>query len=124
MSETGESFPDVGLLEPLSELLPVSVEELVIGEETAHAQDDPLKELLHLMKLQNKERSRKLVAGLIAASLLIDLLVWGVGTLVGSFIRDWPDTVYFVSLIVMCLFAAVYLTSDWGSCRFWGEMPV
>ena len=71
--ECGETFPDVGLLDHLANTLDLTIEELVIGERNAAADDSPsepaniqtetsrpntYRELVQAVRLQRKERIR------------------------------------------------------------------
>jgi len=66
--ETGRGLPDISLLKPLSEILGVTVNELIIGErinpeaQTASADETILKTLLH-----SNQRVNRLINGLLFA---------------------------------------------------------
>ncbi len=75
--EKGEAFPDVGVLETLSEVLGLKIRDLVTGEVSEEAEDRErdLTELVRLTRIQVREKRRqigKVVLGI--ALLLVDLV--------------------------------------------------
>lgn len=56
--ENGDSFPDVGILEELSNCLDISIEKLVSGE-SSEDKEKALSELLRIVKIQAKDSIRR-----------------------------------------------------------------
>lgn len=57
--ETGKGFPDISLLEPLSEALNVSVSEILLGERRENTENEDIL-LGRLVDLSVKEQNRKI----------------------------------------------------------------
>lgn len=57
--ETGKGFPDISLLEPLSEALNVSVSEILLGERRENTENEDIL-LGKLVDLSVKEQNRKI----------------------------------------------------------------
>lgn len=62
--ENGDSFPDVGVLESLSNILDIKIEDIVLGEETPpeKGNDKAISELTRIVKMQRGERKRAFFA--------------------------------------------------------------
>ena len=53
--ENGDSFPDIGVLESLSSLLDLKIQDLVTGEITESDSETSLTELVRMAKLQKRQ---------------------------------------------------------------------
>lgn len=56
--ENGESFPDIGILENLSEVLELSIESIVLGEKANDQPREAMQELVRTAKIQKQEDKR------------------------------------------------------------------
>lgn len=75
--ENGESFPDIGVLESLSHLLELPIQDIVTGESVAD-QENAVTELVRLAKLQEQRKREKRILYLIVLGLLIYNCVIGI----------------------------------------------
>lgn len=75
--ENGESFPDIGVLEALSHLLELPIQDIVTGE-SATDQEKAVTELVRLAKLQEQRKREKRILYLIVLGLLIYNCVIGI----------------------------------------------
>ena len=74
--ENGESFPDIGVLESLSHLLELPIQDIVTGESVAD-QENAVTELVRLAKLQEQRKREKRLLYLLMLGLLIYHCVLG-----------------------------------------------
>ena len=79
--ETGESFPDIGMLENIASTLDLKIDEIVLGE-TTDFESEALKKALHIAKIQIAEKRRTIIVNalwtitfLIMFFLFIDVFV-------------------------------------------------
>lgn len=75
--ENGESFPDIGVLESLSHLLELPIQDIVTGE-SAGDQENAVTELVRLAKLQEQRKREKRILYLIVLGVLIYNCVIGI----------------------------------------------
>lgn len=75
--ENGESFPDIGVLESLSHLLELPIQDIVTGESVAD-QENAVTEVVRLAKLQEQRKREKRILYLIVLGLLIYNCVIGI----------------------------------------------
>ena len=75
--ENGESFPDIGVLESLSHLLELPIQDLVTGERAAD-REDAVTEVVRLAKLQEQRKREKRILYLIVLGVLIYNCVIGI----------------------------------------------
>ena len=68
--ENGESFPDIGVLEALSHLLELPIQDIVTGESAAD-QENAVTELVRLAKMQEQRKREKRILYLIVLGVLI-----------------------------------------------------
>ena len=92
--EKGESFPDIGVLESLSNILGVKIEELVIGESVPEAGMDPLNELVRVAVLQKRQSSRDMSAIAVGAVCAMAWLWCLVNTMLGYGAWPWGKGLY------------------------------
>lgn len=72
--ENGDSFPDVGLLENLSEILDIRIQDIVTGEKTAN-DNSAVRDVVRLAKMQQMDKKRSMInKGVIALELLCCLI--------------------------------------------------
>ena len=75
--ENGESFPDIGVLESLSHLLELPIQDIVTGER-AGDREEAVTEVVRLAKLQEQRKREKRILYLIVLGLLIYNCVIGI----------------------------------------------
>lgn len=72
--ETGESFPDVGILENLASILGVSIQDIITGDKTGDKEEKEnsvVTELVRVASLQQREKKRKLVTDILMIIVLV-----------------------------------------------------
>lgn len=115
--ENGESFPDVGILENMSSVLDISIQDIVTGEIQSNY-DVAITELVRFAKLQQREKIRKLTGYIIALSALLCCLIAGYSGLSSSgiLLSDSVGTLYIV-LLAITLILAIYgcISQDKGT---------
>lgn len=75
--ENGESFPDIGVLEALSHLLELPIQDIVTGESAAD-RENAVTELVRLAKIQEQRKREKRILYLIVLGLLVYNCVIGI----------------------------------------------
>ena len=75
--ENGDSFPDIGVLENLSALLNLKIQDLVTGEITESDSETSLTELVRMAKLQKRQNIRNTLSSTSGMLLLAYILVLG-----------------------------------------------
>ena len=81
--ERGKSYPDISLLEPLSEALNISVVELLKGEKTDKRENEDL--ILNAMNLYKEETKKKMIKkrrNIFIVTIIILLIVLGITFLI------------------------------------------
>lgn len=73
--ENGDSFPDIGVLEQLSNILELSIQDIVAGEHCGDT-EDTVKELTRVAKIQTRDKIRKIRAAAIDVAVLLILLIY------------------------------------------------
>ena len=68
--ENGESFPDIGVLESLSHLLELPIQDIVTGE-SAGDQENAVTELVRLAKMQEQRKREKRILYVIVLGILL-----------------------------------------------------
>ena len=74
--ENGESFPDIGVLERLSEILEIKIQDIVVGEIQAD-HETALTEIVRLAKLQKMVTRKKILRCAVGIILLLYSAVIG-----------------------------------------------
>ena len=82
--ENGDSFPDIGVLENLSALLDLKIQDIVTGEITESDSETSLTELVRMAKLQKRQNLRNTLSSSSGMLLLIYMLVLGYLSLSGN----------------------------------------
>ena len=77
LTRAGESFPDIGVLESLSHLLELPIQDIVTGER-AGDREEAVTEVVRLAKLQEQRKREKRLLYLIVLGLLIYHCVIGI----------------------------------------------
>lgn len=105
--ENGDSFPDIGVLENLSQLLEVKIQDLVVGEIQSDS-NEAVGEIVRIAKIQEKRKIGNVFAFLIAGcSFLYSFMLGLMGTQTGFLFCDSPVVFPGISLAVI-LFVLAY----------------
>ena len=103
--ENGETFPDIGVIEPLAQMLELRIQDIIIGTNDSD-QDTAITEVVRVAKMQGKEKMRKLVENGVAIVMLCYLLIQGGLAFRGNVI----DSMTYVELaVVLILLVAKYI---------------
>lgn len=74
--ENGETFPDIGVIEPLAQMLELRIQDIITGTKDSD-QDTAIAEVVRVAKIQGKEKMRKLIENGVAIVMLCYLLIKG-----------------------------------------------
>ena len=96
--ENGDSFPDIGVLENLSSLLDLKIQDLVTGEITENDSETSLTELVRMAQLQKRQNLRKTLSSASGLLLLVYLLFLGFFSLSGNNFGLRFPALHFISL--------------------------
>ena len=103
--ENGETFPDIGVIEPLAQMLELRIQDIITGTKDSD-QDTAIAEVVRVAKIQGKEKMRKLIENGVAIVMLCYLLIKG-GL---AFRENVVDSMTYVELaIVLILLATKYI---------------
>lgn len=103
--ENGETFPDIGVIEPVAQMLELRIQDIITGTKDSD-QDTAITEVVRVAKIQGKEKMRKLVENGVAIVMLCYLLIKGGLAFRGNTI----DSMTYVELaVVLILLAAKYI---------------
>lgn len=103
--ENGETFPDIGVIEPLAQMLELRIQDIITGTKDSD-QDTAITEVVRVAKMQGKEKMRKLVENGVAIVMLCYLLIKGGLAFRGNVV----DSMTYVELaIVLILLATKYI---------------
>lgn len=118
LTRAGETFPDIGVIEPLAQMLELRIQDIITGTKDSD-QDTAIIEVVRVAKMQGKEKMRKLLENGVAIVMLCYLLIKGGLAFRGNVI----DSMTYVELaVVLILLTAKYImdhrTKVVGSDRF------
>ena len=132
--ETGESFPDVGILENLSSILGVSIQDIITGDKTGDKEEKDngvVTEIVRVASLQQREKKRKLVTDILMIIVLMCCSIAGysaMGTERIILVND-SITTYFILMAVS--FLIVFLigisgdnVADNNNCKLEKNMEI
>lgn len=103
--ENGETFPDIGVIEPLAQMLELRIQDIITGTKDSD-QDTAITEVVRVARIQGREKMRKLVENGVAIIMLCYLLIKGGLAFRGNVI----DSMTYVELaVVLILLAAKYI---------------
>ncbi len=103
--ENGETFPDIGVIEPLAQMLELRIQDIITGTKDCD-QDTAITEVVRVAKIQGKEKMRKLVENGVAIVMLCYLLIKGGLVFRGNTI----DSMTYAELaVVLILLTAKYI---------------
>ena len=81
--ENGDSFPDIGVLESLADILDLSIQDLVVGEHCEDTGNEAVKEVARLAVFQSRDRRRRLIFAVIDIAVLLLFFIYSVLILTG-----------------------------------------
>lgn len=103
--ENGETFPDIGVIEPLAQMLELRIQDIITGTKDSD-QDTAIMEVVRVARIQGKEKMRKLVENGVAIVMLCYLLLKGGFIFQGKVV----DCMTYVELaVVLILLTAKYI---------------
>ena len=103
--ENGETFPDIGVIEPLAQMLELRIQDIITGTKDSD-QDTAITEVVRVAKIQGKEKMRKLIENGVAIVMLCYLLLKGGFVFQGKVV----DCMTYVELaVVLILLTAKYI---------------
>ena len=103
--ENGETFPDIGVIEPLAQMLELRIQDIITGTKDSD-QDTAITEVVRVARIQGKEKMRKLVENGVAIVMLCYLLLKGGFVFQGKVV----DCMTYVELaVVLILLIAKYI---------------
>lgn len=103
--ENGETFPDIGVIEPVAQMLELRIQDIITGTKDSD-QDTAITEVVRVAKIQGKEKMRKLVENGVAIVMLCYLLIKGGLAFRGNTI----DSMTYAELaVVLILLTAKYI---------------
>ena len=98
--EKGESFPDVGILENLADILDIKIENIVTGSIKEDA--DFATELVRTVKIQQGERKQKLIIDvLLSVPFLLSLLLGYLSLGFSRYITGEAGIYYFILVLIL-----------------------
>lgn len=101
--ETGESFPDIGLLESLSNVLDLKIQDIVVGEIQAD-DETAFTEIVRLSRLQEKAKRKKILHFAVGIIIILYSCLIGCAGLKGSsMLGNCSGMIYLISLAVILL---------------------
>lgn len=103
--ENGETFPDIGVIEPLAQMLELRIQDIITGTKDSD-QDTAIAEVVRVAKMQGKEKMRKLLENGVAIVMLCYLIIKGGLAFRGNVV----DSMTYVELaIVLILLVTKYI---------------
>lgn len=109
--ENGESFPDIGILENLSEVLDLQIKDIVTGDMDSN-EESAVTEVVRVAKLQTKEKKRKLINTFVFAMIVFLAAVSGYSSLSSSSIFMADNMVVYVLLMVVSYVLAIIVSCN------------
>lgn len=116
--ENGDSFPDIGVLENLSGILDVKIQDIVVGEisadDTGCGKENIITEVIRMAKLQEKSKRERIIYCLGGIVILLYSLFLALTGMNGRFVLESHMTqgVIYVASLAVILGALL-----WQACR-------
>lgn len=104
--ENGETFPDIGVIESLAQMLELRIQDIITGTKDSD-QDTAITEVVRVAKMQGREKMRKLVENGAAIVMLCYLLIKGGIAFRGNTIASMT---YVELAVVLILLVTKYIT--------------
>lgn len=106
--ENGDSFPDVGVLESLSSILDIKIQDIVTGESESN-NEEAITEVVRYAKLQQREKNRKLFGYVLVVFALVCCMIAGYSGLGSSAMLFANDSgAIYVIMMTLTMLLAVY----------------
>ena len=107
--EKGESFPDVGVLENLSSILELKIQDIVTGN--AESEEDDKKvitDIIRFARMQQKEKSRGILGCVFAVPLVLCCLISGVVGLTSINLNETGFGLLYIILMTITFGLIIY----------------
>ena len=106
--EKGDSFPDIGVIEELSRILDIKIQDIVIGEikEQNTDSETAVTEVVRVAKLQDRVKKRELITGIVALIIVGYMLMCGWYSFRGHIDSSG---MYYLGISLAVILAAVFL---------------
>lgn len=99
--ENGDSFPDIGILESLSNVLDLKLQDIITGDVEA-SDETAVTEVVRVARIQQKERKRRWSRYCILIILLVYLFCFGYSALSSSgFVFERKNTIFYIILMLV-----------------------
>lgn len=105
--ENGETFPDIGVIEPLAQMLELRIQDIITGTKDSD-QDTAITEVVRVAKMQGREKMRKLVENGVAIVMLCYLLIKGGIAFRGNVV----DSMTYVELAIVLILLVTKYSMD------------
>ncbi len=122
--ENGDSFPDIGVLENLSGILDVKIQDIVVGEistdDTGRGKENIITEVIRMAKLQEKSKRERIIYCLGGIVILLYSLFLALTGMNGRFVLESHVTqgVIYIASLTVILGALL-----WQVCRGMNHKP-
>lgn len=106
--EKGDSFPDIGVIEELSRILDIRIQDIVIGEikEKNTDSETAVTEVVRVAKLQDRVKKRELITGIVAVIIVGYMLMCGWYSFRGHIDSSG---IYYLGISLAVILVAVFL---------------
>lgn len=104
--ENGESFPDVGVLENLSAVLDVRIQDIITGD-TGINDESIVAEVVRVLKLQQIEKKRKAIRNGAFIVAMLCCIVSGYSALGNNRVLFDSDSIFVYMFLMVCSFALI-----------------
>lgn len=102
--ENGDSFPDVGILENLAAVLDVRIQDIITGD-TGIQDESVVTEVVRVVKLQQKEKKRKVIRDSAFVAALLCCTISGYSALCNNGIPFTNDSIFLHVIFMVVSFA-------------------
>lgn len=109
--ENGDSFPDIGVLESLSKILDLKIQDIVIGEAVENGCDTAVTDIVRVVQIQRREKTRNTITMGVGLILIVYLLFMGYYSMSGAAI-NWKMFSYYCSLAAILLVVSIKCAFD------------
>lgn len=104
--EKGDSFPDISVIEDLSRVLDIRIQDIVIGDVTEPDSETAVTEVVRAAKLQDKVKKRKFISSVVSCIAAGYMIVCGWYSFRGHIDSSG---MYYLGISLAVIFVAVFL---------------
>ena len=101
--ENGDSFPDIGVLENLSNVLDIRLQDIITGD-VKKDEEDAITEVVRVATFQQKEQKRKLIRYSMLVVFFLCYIYFGYLALGGNGVSSFRRTVVFYEISIAVLY--------------------